>query len=77
MIELNCNKYNAKVKKYIKTVCFKDYLIKLFIQMMNYNIDSKLIFMMKDLILVNLLMKIKEKNILLVFYQMIQIIVKL
>ena len=52
MIELNCNKYNAKVKKYIKTVCFKDYLIKLFIQMMNYNIDSKLIFMMKDLILV-------------------------
>lgn len=52
MIELNCNKYNAKVKKYIKSVCFKDYLIKLFIQMMNYNIDSKLIFMMKDLILV-------------------------
>jgi len=52
MIELNCNKYNAKVKKYIKSVCFKDYLIKLFIQMMNHNIDSKLIFMMKDLILI-------------------------
>jgi len=52
MLELNCTNYNAKVKKYIKTICFKDYLIKLFIHMINYNIDSKLIFMMKDLILV-------------------------
>ena len=52
MLEQNCINYNAKVKKYIKTICFKDYLIKLFIHMINYNIDSKLIFMMKDLILV-------------------------
>lgn len=52
MLEQNCIHYNAKVKKYIKTICFKDYLIKLFIHMINYNIDSKLIFMMKDLILV-------------------------
>ena len=52
MLELNCTNYNAKVKKYIKTICFKDYLIKLFIHMINYNIDSKLIFMMKDLILI-------------------------
>jgi hypothetical protein len=33
-------------------VCLKDYLIKLFLHMMNYNIDSELILMMKDLILV-------------------------
>lgn len=52
MLEQNCIHYNAKVKKYIKTICFKDYLIKLFIHMINYNIDSKLIFMMKDLILI-------------------------
>ena len=52
MIELNCMNYNNKVKKYIKSVCFKDYLIKLFLNMMKYNIDSKLILMMKDLILV-------------------------
>lgn len=52
MLEQNCINYNAKVKKYIKTICFKDYLIKLFIHMINYNIDSKLIFMMKDLILI-------------------------
>jgi replication factor C subunit 3/5 len=52
MVELNCNKYNAKIKKYIKTVCFKDYLIKLFLNMMNYNIDSTLINMMKNLILI-------------------------
>ncbi len=52
MIELNCKKYNTKVKNYIKSVCFKEYLYKLFINMMQYNIDSKLIFMMKDLILV-------------------------
>ena len=52
MIELNCKKYNTKVKNYIKSVCFKEYLYKLFMNMMNYNIDSKLIIMMKDLILV-------------------------
>jgi replication factor C subunit 3/5 len=52
IIKLNCVKYNAKVKKYVKSVCLKDYLIKLFLQMMNYNISSSLILMMKDLILV-------------------------
>jgi DNA polymerase III delta prime subunit len=52
MVEQTCKKYNTKVKNYIKSVCFKDFLYKLFIHMMNYNIDSKLIFMMKDLILV-------------------------
>ena len=52
IIELNCIKYNIKVKNYIKKICFKEYLFKLFIHMMNYNIDSKLIFMMKDLILI-------------------------
>ena len=52
IIKLNCVKYNAKVKKYVKSVCLKDYLIKLFLQMMNYNLSSSLILMMKDLILV-------------------------
>ena len=52
IIELNCKKYKTKVKNYIKTVCFKEYLYKLFMNMINYNIDSKLIFMMKDLILI-------------------------
>jgi hypothetical protein len=52
IINLNCKKYNTKVKNYIKGICFKEYLYKLFINMMNYNIDSKLIFMMKDLILI-------------------------
>jgi replication factor C subunit 3/5 len=52
MIELNCKKYNIKVKNYIKTVYFKEYLYKLFFHMIEYNIDSKLIFMMKDLILI-------------------------
>jgi len=52
IIKLNCVKYNAKVKKYVKQVCLKDYLIKLFLHMMNYNISTELILMMKDLILV-------------------------
>ena len=52
IIKLNCVKYNAKVKKYVKSVCLKDYLVKLFLQMMNYNISTELILMMKDLILV-------------------------
>ena len=52
IIELNCKKYKTKVKNYIKTVCFKEYLYKLFMNMINYNIDSKLMFMMKDLILI-------------------------
>jgi replication factor C subunit 3/5 len=52
IIKMNCVKYNAKVKKYVKNVCLKDYLVKLFLQMMNYNLTTELILMMKDLILV-------------------------
>jgi replication factor C subunit 3/5 len=52
IIKLNCVKYNYTIKNYIKKVCLKDYLVKLFLQMMNYNIDTKLILMMKDLILI-------------------------
>ena len=52
IIELNCINYNYKVKKYIKTIYFKEYLIKLFLNMLNFNLNSELIYMMKDLILV-------------------------
>jgi DNA polymerase III delta prime subunit len=52
IIKLNCVKYNHMIKQYIKKVCLKDYLIKLFLQMMNYNITTELIIMMKDLILI-------------------------
>jgi replication factor C subunit 3/5 len=52
IIKLNCVKYNYTIKNYIKKVCLKDYLIKLFLHMMDYNIDTGLILMMKDLILV-------------------------
>jgi hypothetical protein len=40
------------IKDYIKTIYFKDFLIKLFIKMLNYNVDTKLIGIMKDLIIV-------------------------
>jgi DNA polymerase III delta prime subunit len=52
IIKLNCVKYNYTIKNYIKKVCLKDYLVKLFLHMIDYNIDSSLILMMKDLILV-------------------------
>jgi DNA polymerase III delta prime subunit len=52
IIKLNCVKYNYTVKQYIKKVCLKDYLVKLFLHMINYNINTDLILMMKDLILV-------------------------
>jgi len=52
IIKLNCVKYNYTVKQYIKKVCLKDYLVKLFLHMVNYNINTELILMMKDLILV-------------------------
>jgi replication factor C subunit 3/5 len=52
IIKLNCVKYNYTVKQYIKKVCLKDYLVKLFLHMINYNINTELILMMKDLILV-------------------------
>uniref|UniRef100_A0A6C0ES80 AAA+ ATPase domain-containing protein n=1 Tax=viral metagenome TaxID=1070528 RepID=A0A6C0ES80_9ZZZZ len=40
------------INEYIKTIYFKDFLIKLFIKMLNYNVDIKLIKMMKDLIII-------------------------
>ena len=52
IIKLNCIKYNYTVKQYIKKVCLKDYLIKLFLHMIHYNMTTELILMMKDLILV-------------------------
>jgi len=51
-LEIICNTYDlTNLKKYIKTICFKDILIKLFIKMMEYNIDTKLINMMKQLVM--------------------------
>ena len=52
IIKLNCIKYNYTVKQYIKKVCLKDYLVKLFLHMIHYNINTELILMMKDLILI-------------------------
>lgn len=49
-----CLKYTEvreEVKTYIQTIYFKDFLIKLFIKMMDYNIDSKLLSLMKELIM--------------------------
>ena len=40
-----------KVKEYTKTIYFKDFLIKLFIKMLEYNIDSKLLTRMKELVM--------------------------
>ena len=48
-----CNNYNnirEKVKEYIQTIYFKDFLIKLFMKMLDYNIDNKLLSIMKELI---------------------------
>ena len=53
MIVNNCINYDiSNIKKYCEKNCLKDYLIKLFLEMFNYNIDSKLIMMMKSLILI-------------------------
>ena len=49
-----CLKYidiREEVKTYIQTIYFKDFLIKLFIKMIDYNIDSKLLSLMKELIM--------------------------
>jgi hypothetical protein len=48
---INYNKNREKVKEYIQTIYFKDFLIKLFIKMLDYNIDSKLLSLMKELIM--------------------------
>jgi hypothetical protein len=53
MIINNCNNYDvSNIEKYCKNNCLKDYLIKLFLEMFNYNIDTKLIMMMKSLIII-------------------------
>lgn len=49
-----CLKYmeiREEVKIYIEGIYFKDFLIKLFIKMIDYNIDSKLLSLMKELIM--------------------------
>jgi replication factor C subunit 3/5 len=47
-----CINYNRdKVKEYIQTIYFKDFLIKLFMKMLDYNIDNKLLTLMKELII--------------------------
>jgi replication factor C subunit 3/5 len=54
MINDICTKYpdiRDKVEKYIQTIYFKDFLIKLFIKMLEYTIDSKLLSIMKELIM--------------------------
>jgi replication factor C subunit 3/5 len=53
MIINNCIHYDKNIiKEYIKTNSLKDYLIKLFLEMFNYNVDTTLIMMMKSLILI-------------------------
>jgi replication factor C subunit 3/5 len=49
-----CLKYieiKDQVKIYIQGIYFKDFLIKLFIKMLDYNIDSKLLTLMKELVM--------------------------
>jgi replication factor C subunit 3/5 len=46
-----CIKYERDiVKDYVKTIYLKDFFIKLFMKMLEYNIDSKLLCIMKELI---------------------------
>ncbi len=53
MIVNNCKNYELKnIITYSKNNCLKEYLIKLFLEMFNYNIDTKLIKMMKSIILI-------------------------
>jgi hypothetical protein len=53
MIIQNCFNYDKNlIKNYSKTNSLKDYFIKLFLEMFNYNIDIQLILMMKSLILI-------------------------
>jgi DNA polymerase III delta prime subunit len=40
-----------KVKEYVKTIYLKDFFIKLFMKMLDYTIDSKLLSLMKELIM--------------------------
>jgi replication factor C subunit 3/5 len=51
MIIHNCNHYNSQlIREYISTNSFKEYLLRLFMNMIYYNIDTKLILMMHSLI---------------------------
>jgi len=54
LIQDMCIKYpdiREEIKIYIQGIYFKDFLIKLFIKMLDYNIDSKLLSLMKELII--------------------------
>jgi replication factor C subunit 3/5 len=52
MIIKNCIDYDSNIiSEYIKDNSFKEYLIRLFIHMIQYNINSKLICMMQKLIM--------------------------
>jgi replication factor C subunit 3/5 len=52
MIIQNCTHYDSNIiKEYIKENSFKEYLIRLFVHMIQYNIDMKLICMMQKLIM--------------------------
>jgi replication factor C subunit 3/5 len=52
MIIKNCLHYDSiEIKKYIEHNSFKEYLIRLFMNMIHYNIDTKLILMMQKLIM--------------------------
>jgi len=48
---INYANIKEEVKQYIQTIYFKDFLIKLFIKMLDYTIDSKLLSLMKELIM--------------------------
>jgi replication factor C subunit 3/5 len=52
MIIRNCIDYNSsQVNEYIRNNSFKEYLIRLFMYMLQYNIDTNLILMMQKLIM--------------------------
>jgi replication factor C subunit 3/5 len=48
---INYLNIRENIKTYVQTIYFKDFLIKLFIKMVDYNIDSKLLSLMKELIM--------------------------
>lgn len=53
VIHSTCEEYDREtIMKYITRVSFKDFLVRLFIHMLNYNIDSSLVTMMKQQLLV-------------------------
>ena len=48
---INYSEIRDKVKEYTQTIYLKDFLIKLFMKMVDYTIDSKLLSLMKELIM--------------------------